>query len=381
MKKKSRGIFCLVLSALLFLSACGAEKSAPGEDWLTQLDKLAVEIIIENSELYGSMVANSSSEVSIDKIHKGSFSQKDVNEIFVDCRLLNLPHMGGLDSRIGIVLNADTLEMIAVREFVGDEVMISCLPNADGQSRILALRGIVSMGFRSVAAELFAVKDGEFVEIPAGEFAELAPIEEHEGAYIYYMMGGNRLAVSWESFPRLRAEQMIMPAELVGIYVWEPYQERFVLDSVAEQPVSEDSGIRNLAKLAVEIVLENTEMTDLDPLSSPLNIVIDQISFGAFSKEKANEIFVVCRVFPTIYAETYDRWAGILLDRDTLQLVAYREFEADGAEIRCLEAENGQKRIKLYVIQDGEWVEIPIDVTEPDDEKSFSEWQRRSSER
>ena len=123
----------LVLSALVVLSASGKEEESAAEDsWFSELNKLAVEAVIDNSEEYGSMVEDFYLEVAIDKIYYGFFSQENADEIFVECRLLNMPHAGGLDTRLGILLNADTLEMIAFKEFYGDEVMIRCLQNAAG---------------------------------------------------------------------------------------------------------------------------------------------------------------------------------------------------------------------------------------------------------
>lgn len=89
----------------------------------------------------------------------------------------------------------------------------------------------MSCGVRGVFVELFAVQDGELVELPVGDITELVPIEEGAGDFIYYMMGGERLAVSWESFPGTTR-----PAELVGIYVWNSFKEQFVPDPTTEQP-------------------------------------------------------------------------------------------------------------------------------------------------
>lgn len=50
---------------------------------------------------------------------------------------LNTPHVAGLDKTVGILLDADSLEMVAYKEFAADKVVINCIQASDGQSRIL----------------------------------------------------------------------------------------------------------------------------------------------------------------------------------------------------------------------------------------------------
>lgn len=249
MKKKNRMLFfsvsILLLSALIFLSACGKEQEpAKEETWLTKLEQLAVETVIENSEMNGSMVERGELEVAIDKIHSGSFSRENANEIFLDCKLLHMPHIGGLDTRAGILLDADTLEMIAYKDFEGDHMMLHCLQTAKGQNRILSLAESGGQGYRWQWFELWGVRDGEWEELPTG-IEELIPEEHKEittgvngaeigtGDSFCYMAGGGRLVVTFEEDIAFGVR---VPSELSVILVWNPFQERFELPTNVEQP-------------------------------------------------------------------------------------------------------------------------------------------------
>ena len=259
MKKKMSLSCILILFMIHFLSACGKEEGQPAEEetWLKKLEQLAVESVIENSEMNGSMVESGNLEVVIDKIYSGSFSneaphqnevslhQENGNEIFLDCRLLHMPHMGGLDTRSGILLNADTMELIAYKDFIGDEVLLSCLQTEKGQSRILCLHTAVGQGHRTSYFDLWTVQGGEWVEIPTG-IEELIP-EEKRGDWgtedcFLYMGAGDRLVVTYEEDEQIMSEKIMyeggskVPSELTAILVWSPRQERFELATDIEQP-------------------------------------------------------------------------------------------------------------------------------------------------
>lgn len=251
-KKRMRNvsISILMLSALFFLSACGGKGEEPEEEetWFSKLERLAVETVIENSEIYGSMVERGELEAAIDKIHSGSFSNENANEIFLDCRLLHMPHIGGLDTRAGILLNADTMELIAYKDFIGDEVLLNCLQTAKGQNRILSLTESGGQGNRGQWFELWGVRDGEWEELPTGieefipeEYKEISTgvngTEVGTGDSFCYMAGDGRLVVTYEEddmdmfFGGVR-----VPSELTAILDWNPFQERFELATDIEQP-------------------------------------------------------------------------------------------------------------------------------------------------
>lgn len=253
MKKKTK-LFVFFVWAIFALSACG-RKEASEDGWIAKLNKQAVETIIEKSDELGDMVEDGTLEIVIAKIHPGSFTQADANEIFLDCWFKGLPHIGGLDSRAGILLNGDTMEVITYKEFRDDEVMLSCLRTAKGQNRILALSGGCLQGTRAQSISLWSVHDGRWEALPTG-IAECVQYEKKgkepfeisekefeiwiQNGFCYMdeiMESGSRLAVVREyGLSGLFEPEAAPAAELVAILVWNPYTERFELDMHTVQP-------------------------------------------------------------------------------------------------------------------------------------------------
>lgn len=275
MKKKSI-LLIVVVWALFVFSACGGKEPseanptpgsglpvpeteptpeagaipapAPEAGWLAKINKLAVETVIEKSDENGSSVESGELEIVIKNIHPGSFSQQNANEIFLDCWFKGMPHVGGLDSRAGILLNPDTLEVIAYKEFEGDGVVLDYLQTAKGQCRILSLRESAGLGHRGQFFEIWGVRDGEWVEFPTGiedfipdekkgdvENTIKGPVRYTEDSFCYML--GDRLAVTYEQDWMIMQESGIWPqSELVAILTWNRYKERFELDELVEQP-------------------------------------------------------------------------------------------------------------------------------------------------
>ncbi len=254
MKKKSK-LFVFFVWVLFVLSACGRQEASE-DGWLAKLDKLATETIIERSDGFGDMAEDGTLEIVIAKIHPGSFTQPDANEIFLDCWFKGMPHVGGLDSRAGILLNADTMTVIAYQEYLGDEVMLSCPRTAKGQNRILCLRGSGSQGTRGQDISLWSVNDGKWEALPTGiaecvqyEKKGKEPFEIIENefeitirngfCYMDEVMvdSGSRLAVVREyGLSGLFEPDAAPAAELAAILIWSPHTERFELDMHAVQP-------------------------------------------------------------------------------------------------------------------------------------------------
>ena len=253
MKKKSK-LFVFFGWVLFVLSACG-RKEMSEDGWLAKLDKLATETIIERSDGFGDMAEDGTLEIVIAKIHPGSFTQPDANEIFLDCWFKGMPHVGGLDSRAGILLNADTMTVIAYQEYLGDEITLSCPRTAKGQNRILCLRGSGSQGTRVQYISLWSVNDGRWEALPTGiaecvqyekKGKEPFEISENEFEITIYngfcymdevMYSGSRLAVAREyGLSGLFEPDAVPAAELAAILIWNPYTERFEVDGHAVQP-------------------------------------------------------------------------------------------------------------------------------------------------
>lgn len=94
-KLKNLTIISLLLLLLMFCSACAAADNA---DTISELNKWILQKVEENNE-----VGVSASDIVIDRIYYGSFSQRDADEILVLCKFLNMSHTGGLDRIAGII--------------------------------------------------------------------------------------------------------------------------------------------------------------------------------------------------------------------------------------------------------------------------------------
>ena len=253
MKKKSK-LFVFFGWVLFVLSACG-RKEMSEDGWLAKLDKLATETIIERSDGFGDMAEDGTLEIVIAKIHPGSFTQPDANEIFLDCWVKGLPHIAGLDSRVGILLNGETMEVITYKDFSGDEVMLSCPQTAKGQNRILCLSGGRSMGTHAQDISLWSVNDGRWEALPTGiaecvqyEKKGKEPFEIIENEFVVRIQNGfcymdevmvdsgSRLAVVREyGLSDLFGSDAVPAAEMAAILVWDPHTERFELDESTVQ--------------------------------------------------------------------------------------------------------------------------------------------------
>lgn len=239
---KKRGLIpILVLLALIFLSACSKEEESAAEDsWFMELNKLVVETVLEKSEVKDMINA---SDIVIDQIYYGSFSdeslrhQENANEIFVVCKILHTIHAVSCDRRAGVLLDKNTLQVVAFKDFQGDETEIRCLQISNGQQRVMHLYSMIYQGCRGTSIVIYAIQDREWVEISTEDITELFPVSEkyEYGAFSYYIMG-ERLVVTWESFPKIKADQILDPAELIAILVWDPNKEQFVIAPNTEQP-------------------------------------------------------------------------------------------------------------------------------------------------
>ena len=260
MGKRYLSLF-LVLAVLFALSGCGGKEEQEG--WLVRLGRLATETAIERSEEHGDMVEEGMLELVIDKIHPGSFTREDANEIFLDCWFKGMPHMGGLDSRAGIILDADTLEVIAYKEFLGDRVTLAFPRTAKGLERVLFLDGTGSQGTWIRYVSLWSVQDGQWEALPTGIAdcvryvkgdREPFDITEHEkyengteirNGFCYLdetMDEGYRLAVTCEyGFTGLFQPGSRPEAELTAILSWNPYTERFELEGDTVQPAAQQA--------------------------------------------------------------------------------------------------------------------------------------------
>lgn len=157
-KQKNRAFFSLLLLIPVFCSACAAADNA---DTISELNKWILQKAEENNE-----ADVSASDIVIDRIYYGSFSQQDADEILVLCKFLNMSHTGGLDRTAGIIFSVDSMETVAYKEFGADEVTIDCIKTDNGESRILFTGTTTYQGVSAQDIRLFAIEAGQWVELP-----------------------------------------------------------------------------------------------------------------------------------------------------------------------------------------------------------------------
>lgn len=197
----------------------------PNPDVLSVPDDRFIEMVKENYE-DGEI---STSDIVIDQIYYGSFSEEDVSEIFVLCKILNTPHAAGLDKKIGILLDAHTLEMVAYKEFGGDKTEISCMPMSNGQSRILFFQTSIYQGISTQTVELYAVQGSQWVEIPI-DIMENVPAERREAleGKCFCYLSGERMVVVYED--NQFEDELTDSAEMIAMFIWNPDTGQFVLE-------------------------------------------------------------------------------------------------------------------------------------------------------
>ena len=177
MKNKVLPVSVLVLFMLMCINACGISKSRDSADMVSELNNRIIEKVAENYE-EGNI---SALDIVIVRIDFGSFSQDNASEIFVLCKILNTPHVAGLDKTVGILLDADSLEMVAYKEFA-------------------------------------AVEGSQWVEIPLDALKIIG-----DESFYYMDIVDDLIIVASE-------DKLISSEEIVAVLKWNPETEQFVLE-------------------------------------------------------------------------------------------------------------------------------------------------------
>ena len=206
MKNKVLPVSVLVLFMLMCINACGISKSRDSADMVSELNNRIIEGNI------------SALDIVIVRIDFGSFSQDNASEIFVLCKILNTPHVAGLDKTVGILLDADSLEMVAYKEFAADKVVINCIQASDGQSRILVSKTTTYQGISTQEIQLLAVEGSQWVEIPIDALKIIG-----DESFYYMDIVDDLIIVASE-------DKLISSEEIVAVLKWNPETEQFVLE-------------------------------------------------------------------------------------------------------------------------------------------------------
>ena len=99
--------------ALFVLTGCAATVEGDGTQILSGLNNRITETVLENDESGGTVEA---ADVAIEQTFYGSFSKPGVQEVLVVCKILNTPHTGGLGRRAIIILEVDSMDIVAYDE-------------------------------------------------------------------------------------------------------------------------------------------------------------------------------------------------------------------------------------------------------------------------
>ncbi|MBQ8821424.1 MAG: hypothetical protein IJZ82_02165 [Lachnospiraceae bacterium] len=214
--KKKYYIAIIALLVILIIMNAGMLNKGNGSP---NFDENIVQLMTQYNEEYEGIELTAPMEIVVHEIYYGSFSAKDADEMLVVCKVLNAPHVAGLDKTLCAVLEAETLELVAYEQFEADKVVTACVKNSEGQSRILVSAVAGSQGFYSQMLSLFSVEDKQWVSIPQENL-------DYFGEEAYYFVGENCLIVS-SSASELKTE------EIVAVLHWDAYAEQFVAENTS----------------------------------------------------------------------------------------------------------------------------------------------------
>lgn len=211
MKKRIWIIVNFILIAVLLICGCAEIKKVDNTELLSRLNEKIIEIVLEHDESGGAVEA---SDIVIEQIFYGSFSQPKAKEVLVICKLLNTPHTGGLDRRACVILEVDTMEAGAYIELGADEALVYKLSMRNGQDRMIFLGQSTYQGLSTQEVMCFSVQDGQWTEMEIGEVKELG-----EGCFCFRI--DDMLVVTSE-------RKLVNPSGITAILTWDADTGQFV---------------------------------------------------------------------------------------------------------------------------------------------------------
>ena len=207
-------IFAVVILLVVFLMAgCAGTKGIGETQLLSGLNNRVIETVLENDETEGAITA---SDIVIDQTIYGSFSEPEAQEVLVICKILNMPHVGGLDRRALIILGIDSMDVVAYTEIPADEVWVDILPMSNGQDRIFFSGKSTYQGISAQDIMYFCIQDGQWTEVPVEELEALGE------ACFYYPTGDMMIVTS--------GTELTDPSNIVAILTWNQDAGEFILE-------------------------------------------------------------------------------------------------------------------------------------------------------
>lgn len=105
-------------------------------------------------------------DIVFHRIYYGHFSRSGAKELLLLCKILNLPHVAGLDKTTVLLLNADTLELTAYAEFSADHVTLEPVQTSAGVSRLLYIGTTIYQGIAAQEVQLWTIQNGQWEDHP-----------------------------------------------------------------------------------------------------------------------------------------------------------------------------------------------------------------------
>lgn len=208
---RKRTIFLgFIITFILLLTGCG--ETSDNRNSFSELSEYIVEKVMENCEDENI----NQEDVVIEQIYHSHFSSKDVEEIFVLCKILNAPHVAGLDKTVALLLEDDSLEQIAYREFNADNVEIDYIPTSNGKNKILYIGTTTYQGISTQEIQLLDVQNNEWIDTP------IEGLQTLEGEYFCFMENSTIIVSS--------LDRITSPANVIAVLNWNPNTEQFILE-------------------------------------------------------------------------------------------------------------------------------------------------------
>ena len=213
MKKGITVFAAVLLFAALPMTGCAGTKGTGSTQLLSGLNDRVIETVLENDESGGDI---EKSDIVIDQTIYGSFSEPGTEEVLVICKILNTPHVGGLDRRAIIIYEIDSMDVMAYTEIPADEVWVDTLPMSNGQDRIIFSGKSTYQGISAQDVMYFCIRDGQWTEIPIEELKTL-------GEDCFYYLTGDVMIVT-------TGREFTAPSVITAILTWSQDAGEFILE-------------------------------------------------------------------------------------------------------------------------------------------------------
>lgn len=213
MRKRISMFSIVILFLVIMMTGCAESTGTDDTYLLSGLNDRVIEKVLENDESGGTITT---SDVVIDQTFYGSFSKPKTEEVLIVCRILNTPHVGGLDRKAIIILEIDSMDVVAYDEIPADKVWVDTLPMSDGQDRIIFSGKSTYQGISAQNVMYFCIQDGQWTETPVEELTTL-------GENCFYFLTGDVMIVTSRS-------ELTDTSDITAILAWNQDVGKFILE-------------------------------------------------------------------------------------------------------------------------------------------------------